>query len=337
MSKFQIRSPAAYKNAWEHRFGADDVDISPRLLATIYTPESPDLGKNYLYPKGFYYAWCFSHSNLALFLELNRLYGGADPTPVTVGMLEIAGFPGLEADFEGYLAVYTLPDSEKNCEALQVLVPTLPTWLRILDDIGIPVPLAAAIELTRRYSRLGADQDVVDVYSELSGLSRQILTNLGYAPVDPNADEAWKDYRITTERQQKYKEFIQSLGKSPYAGKSSEVDKVGAMTLAGLQLLPQILAPMDPKKDLDSIVMAVRAALAQAQDASALCTLAGVGYNTYPNPFVCKPRSKQTIAERYTGREFILLNRKLDECGEYVSIELKAENPKRPYLDNGWC
>jgi len=256
---------------------------------------------------------------------------------VTVGLAEIAGIPGLESYSGGHLAVYTLPDSAPHSEASQVLVPTLQTWLRILDDLGLPVPLPAAVELTRRYSRLGRDQDVVDVYSELSGLSRQILTEQGYAPVDPRGDEAWKDYHITTERQKKYKQIIQTLGKSPYAGKSSEVDKVGAMTLAGLRRLPEILKKMNPEKDLDSIVMAVRAALAQAQDASALCTLAGVGYNTYPNPFVCKPRSKQTIADRYTGREFILLNRKLEECGEYISIELKAENPKRPYLEDGWC
>jgi len=38
MSKFQIRSPAAFQSAWEHRLGSDDVDISPRLLATILTP-----------------------------------------------------------------------------------------------------------------------------------------------------------------------------------------------------------------------------------------------------------------------------------------------------------
>jgi hypothetical protein len=333
-NKIQINSPGDFQNAWDNQYGMNDVDISPRLLATIYTPGNSG-DPDYLYPRGFYYAWAFSSSNLALFLELNKRYGANDPTKVTVGIAEIAGFPRLDTYPGGNLAVYTLPDSDTGGQESQVLVPTVETWLRILDDLGSPVPLAVAKELTYLYSNLESNTDVVELYSELSGLSPKTLTSTNYAPVKPNRELAWEKYHITTGRQKKYKEVIQKLGNSPYAGDT--VEKVGAVTLACFGRLPGILAGMDPKFDLDWMVMAVRAALAQAQDASALCSLVGVGYNRYPNPFVPKPVSEQTIKERYTGREFILLNRKLEECQEYVSIELKAENKERPYLENGWC
>jgi hypothetical protein len=352
--KFQINTPEDFKNAWENHCGMDDVDFSPDLLATIYTPEKfevPGSGKNYLYPKGFYYAWAFSSTNLALFLELNKCYGATDPTKVTVGIAEIAGFPNLgcysvqkddkvsiECYPGGRLAVYTLPDSGQGGEESQVLVPTVQTWLRILDDLGCSVPLATSIELTRLYSNLGSQLDVVDLYSELSGLSREILTTQGYAPSDPYKDDAWESYNITTELQKNYKRVIEALGKSPY-DPGSDSAEVGAATRLCFKKLKYVLdgLKVEPKIDSHLMVMAVRAALAQAQDASALCTLAGVGYNTYPNPFVCKPISEQTIGKRYTGREFILLNRTLEECQEYVSIELKAKSKVRPYLENGWC
>lgn len=342
MSKFQIHSPTEFKHAWECRLGMDDVDISPRLLATIYTPD-PKLQKleeNYLYPKGFYYAWGFSNSNLALFLELNKLYGATDPTKVTIGMAAIAGFPNLKSKSftGGNLAIYALPTDDPKCERSQVLVPTSQTWCRVLDNLGFPAPLSVAIDLTRRYSRLGSRKDVVDLYSKLSGLPRKTLTSLGYAPAKPGVAKAWDAFNITSKRQEEYKKVIQALGNSPYAYNNDEVDEVGAISLASLARLPEVLADMDPRKDLDLMVMATRAALAQAQDASALCTLEGVGYNTYPNPFVCKPKSQQTIKERYTGREFILLNRRLQECQEHTSIKLEVnENKKREYLREGWC
>lgn len=342
MSKFQIHSPTEFKHAWESRLGMSDVNISPRLYATIYTPDPKlqTLKENYLYPKGFYYAWAFSHSNLALFLELNKLYGATDPTKVTIGMAAIAGFPNLKSKFftGGNLAIYTLPALGSKPELSQVLVPTSQTWLHILDDLGFSVPLPVAINLTRRYSRLGSRKDVIDVYSKLSGLPRKTLTSLGYAPGKPNTDNAWNAFNITGKRQKEYKKVIQALGNSPYAYNNDEVDKVGTISLAGLARLPEILADMDPKKDLNLMVMATRAALAQNQDASALCTLTGLGYNTYPNPFVCKPKSQQTIKQRYTGREFILLNRRLEQCQEHTSIKLEVnEKKKRKYLKKGWC
>lgn len=341
MSQYTISTPLDFQDAWDNRVSIDGADISPSLLATIYSPEDGlPIEQNYLYPKGFYYAWGFSNANLSLFLELNNLYGATDPTKVTVGLAEIAGFPGLETYSGGNLAVYTLPNSGVSFQESEVLVPTIQTWLRILDCLGYPVPLATSIDLTELYATLSSNQDVVDIYSQLSGLDRDILLNrnLGYAPTAPSDESAWEPFNISTQQQEAYKNVIQELGDSPYNfSTSGEVPEVGEVTLKLFANLPGILAGMDPSKDSDLMVMAVRAALAQGQDASALNTTVGVGYNTYPNPFVCKSLSEQSIQERYTGREFILLNRRLEDCQEYISLELEADNPDRPYLINGWC
>jgi hypothetical protein len=339
ISNDQINTPAQYQHAWDNYLAADVSDISSKLFATIHFPEDGlPIGQNYLYPKGFYYAWGFSNSNLALFLELNHRYGKSDPTKVSVGLAEFAGFTGVES-FEGAnLAVYSLRAIDE--EQSEVLVPTVQTWMRVLDSLGCSVPMTVITALTKEYANLGRDQDAVDIYNQLSGLERNVLLNpsLGYAPVDPSQEEAWQAFNISTSQQQAYKHVMQKLGRSAYSiPTSSAVNEVGAVTLELFSKLSRLLDTMDPETETWSMAMAVRAALAQGQDASALNTTEGVGYNTYPNPFVCKPRAAQTIQERYTGREFILLNRRLDDCYQYCSFELQADSTDRPYLINGWC
>ena len=337
MSSYKINTPIEYQTAWDSFLAIDAADISPKLLATIYFPQKhlPD-ELNYIYPKGFYYAWGFSSTNLSLFLQLNQRYGKTNPTKVSVGMAEIVGFTGLE-DFGGAsLAVYTLPENNVDPQQSEVLVPTIQTWLRILDDLGYPVPLDLAIALTQAYATLDNNQDVVDIYSKISGLDRDILTDAarGYAPTDPSNEAGWQPFNICTTHQQAYRDVMQQLGVSPYNPVKDSDLTVGETTLNLFANLPGVLASINQP---ELRVMAVRAALAQGQDASALNTTVGLGYNTYPNPFVCKPRAAQTIEERYTGREFILLNRQFKDCQEHISFALVTEDGPRPYLEKGWC
>lgn len=335
MKQYKINTPAEYEQAWQDYQRICAQDISPRLLGTVYTPED-SVDQSYLYPKGFYYAWGFSNTSLALLLELNYLYGQKDVTKVSVGLAEVVGFTGLESFGGGHLAVYTLPESQQ----IQVLVPTVQTWMRILDDLGFGVPLDVSIAITQSYASLGCSQDVVDIYNTLSGLDRTILLDpeRGYAPTDPAVQSAWLPFNIHTPQQQMYQEIMVILGRSPYNFNSSEdVSEVGEVTLKLFDNLSKILAAANTNGEILPKVMAVRAALAQGQDASALNTLVGLGYNTYPNPFVCKPLVVQTIQQRYTSREFILLNRQLADCQAFVSLPLPADNKNRPYLVDGWC
>jgi hypothetical protein len=63
----------------------------------------------------------------------------------------------------------------------------------------------------------------------------------------------------------------------------------------------------------------MRGVLYQCQDVGFLNTGAGLGYNTYANPFVCKPAARQTVPQRYTGREFILPNMTFTDLPSYVN------------------
>ena len=64
----------------------------------------------------------------------------------------------------------------------------------------------------------------------------------------------------------------------------------------------------------------MRGVLYQCQDVGFLNTGVGLGYNTYANPFVCKAAAKQTVLQKYTGREFILPNMTFNDLPSYVNI-----------------
>ncbi|MFF4385338.1 hypothetical protein ACFY0G_00880 [Streptomyces sp. NPDC001552] len=79
-------------------------------------------------------------------------------------------------------------------------------------------------------------------------------------------------------------------------------------------------------------------ALFQCQDAGFLNTGVGLGYNTYANPFVCRPADRQSVRERYTGREFILPNALFTALPSRVDIPLDLGAPgQRDFLHTGYC
>jgi hypothetical protein len=83
---------------------------------------------------------------------------------------------------------------------------------------------------------------------------------------------------------------------------------------------------------------AMRGVLYQCQDVGFLNTGVGLGYNTYANPFVCKAAAKQTVLQKYTGREFILPNMTFNDLPSYVNIGLNLGKPsKRGFLYSGYC
>lgn len=83
---------------------------------------------------------------------------------------------------------------------------------------------------------------------------------------------------------------------------------------------------------------AMRGVLYQCQDVGFLNTGVGLGYNTYANPFVCEPAAKQTVRQRYTGREFIFPNMAFNDLPSHVNIELDLGEPfTRGFLYSGYC
>jgi hypothetical protein len=293
-----ISTPDEYMTAWNNR---EIRCVSPFLFGTTHTR-----GSTTLYPAGFWYAWGVSNTNLEHYLVLRRIYGG-NPPKVGIGMLSYAGFPGLESyNTPTELAVYTLP------RGTQVQVPSFETWFRLLDqefgDTGA-YPLAAQAALAVAYSRLRPREDVVGAFQTVTGCRRAALLR----GQDPSP-------KIGCNRA--FLGAIAAAGPSPYTtGKSKSCFQNFASRYRG------------PKN-----AAAMRGVLYQCQDVGFLNTGVGLGYNTYANPFVCKAAAKQTVLQKYTGREFILPNMTLNDLPSYVNIGLNLGKPsKRGFLYSGYC
>lgn len=293
-----IATPAAYRAAWDAR---QVRCVSPSLFGTTHAR-----GSDSPYPGGFWYAWAGSNTNLERYLKLRRDYGG-NPPKVGIGILSYVGYPGLDTwSTPTDLAVYTLP------RGVRAQVPAFETWFRLLDEefgnTGA-YPLAGQKQLAYAYSRLGRHEDVVNAFQKVTGCSRTALLK-GQdvsARIGCNAD---------------FLGALAAAGPSPYTmGESKSCFRKFAARYKG----PRNAA-------------ALRGALYQCQDAGFLNTGVGLGYNTYANPFVCKPAREQTVLQRYTGREFILPNTTFDRLPSHVDIPLKIGKPsQRDFLYRGYC
>jgi len=66
----------------------------------------------------------------------------------------------------------------------------------------------------------------------------------------------------------------------------------------------------------------------------------GLGYNVMPNPLSCKRWAKQTVAEKFTGPEFILPNGTLKPEARgrgWSVVTLEALDDARYDLRRGYC
>ncbi|WP_225808581.1 hypothetical protein [Streptomyces spinosus] len=293
-----IATPAEYRAAWNAR---QVRCVSPALFATTHTR-----GDTSLYPRGFWYAWAGSDTNLERYLELRKRYGGRPPK-VGIGVLSYVGYPGLDTwSVPTDLAVYTLPPG------VRALVPSFETWFRVLDErFGhtSAYPLAAQRDLVVAYSRLRGDKDVVGAFQQVTGCRRTELL----AGAAPSA-------AIGCNRS--FLGALAAAGPSPYEGGDSKA----------------CFANFQSRYRGSRDAAALRGALYQCQDAGFLNTGVGLGYNTYANPFVCEPAARQSVRERYTGREFILPNTRLSALPEHVDIPLDLGTPsRRGFLHAGYC
>ncbi|MCS0601455.1 hypothetical protein NX794_09470 [Streptomyces sp. LP11] len=293
-----IATPAAYRAAWNAR---EVRCVSPNLFGTTHTR-----GDTSVYPSGFWYAWAGSSTNLERYLELRHRYADR-PAKVGVGILSYVGYPGLDDwSTPTDLAVYTLP------RGVRAQVPAFETWFRLLDerfgDTGA-YPLGAQRDLVYAYSRLRQGEDVVGAFQRVTGCRRADLLQ-GAAP----------SAGIGCNRS--FLGALEAAGPSPYEGGDS------------LTCFADFQHRYTGRRD----AAALRGALYQCQDAGFLNTGVGLGYNTYANPFVCRPADRQSVRERYTGREFILPNATFASLPSHVDIPLNLGTPgRRDFLHDGYC
>lgn len=334
-----IETPAEYREFWDSRRVAC---VDPSLYVTVPwgydSPSGGTTGDTHLYPEEFSLAWANGSTNLEKYLELRCLYAD-EPMKVRVGIESYVGFPVPisnknpdAADFPVSIFVYkkeaVQPDGTFFTEPReQVRVPSFETWAFLLErTFGLVFDLEVQKEVVLAYSALplkkratrARQPDVVSVFTDLTGCkrSRDWARNPGFPPTE--------DLRGCSPEYRKARTA---------AGGEKVVGFGGPTTVECIQ---NFMAHYEGTPD----AAAFRGLLELCQDANALNTGVGLGYNPMPNPFVCKPWKRQSMVERYTGREFIVPNGALipEQKGtEWEVVTLEPVSDARYDLRSGYC
>lgn len=333
-----IATPGEYKEAWE----AYEVRcVDPTLYVTV--PWGYDDGSGgttedtHLYPEEFAMAWANSSRNLEKYLELRCRYRD-DPIKARVGIGSYIGFPVpiVNRNPEAAAApisvfVYTLealqPDEQSIARWLpRERVPSFATWFKLLEDaLDLRFDFEAEKEIILRYSDIPVFQsvplrrqrDAVSAFTEITGCrkSRGWRRKPGFPPT----------------------EDLRGCGKTYLDARAAAGGvKVGPGGPTTRECFENFKNNYEGPRD----AAALRGLLELCQDANALNTGVGLGYNPMPNPFVCKPWRQQRVAEKYTGREYIVPNGALrpeeqGETWEVVTLEPVAD--ARYNLRRGYC
>ena len=330
-----LLTPAAYQDAWRQHTVAC---VDPSLYTTIPWDYQPDvgsgIGETHLYPEEFAYAWAGGHRNLETFLEIRCRYQ-ENPAKVRVGIESYVGFPVPVRNRDSRAAAQPLPMFIYTLDAVvpdepsqiaRVTVPSFSAWVHILDqDFGLKFELEAQQEVVMRYASLSAfvrkrsrkQLDPVRAFTQLTGCKRSRDWQMvpGFPPTESQRGCS-SSYRLA-------RAAAGGLKVGPGGPRTRECfEKFAA----------------DPTAPRDGT--ALRAVLELCQDASALNTGVGLGYNAMPHPLVCKRWARQTVAEKITGPEFILPNGtlKTGELGRgWVVVNLEALEDARYDLRQGYC
>ena len=234
------------------------------------------------------------------------------------------GFPIPIASDSGTLPLMSLfvyeldaldPEDPAISEVTDVRVPSFETWFKILEDeFDINFGLEAQKEVVLNYSKLRVEKkrnDVISVFTKLTGCkrSKHWKTDADFPPTDDLA--GCNDSYLR-------------------ARAAAGGIKVGKPTAA-------VPNPPTTEECFDEFrtnyvgkyplnASAFRAITELCQGVNSFNTGVGLGYNPMPNPFICKRWHKQSVAERYTGREYIVPNSQLKPADQGVAWEAVALN-----------
>ena len=311
------------------------ADYAAAVASFQTTPEhcvSPDLyvtslqGGERLYPEQYQYAWANGSTNAHRYLELNRRWGQSNNPSILIKMLTaidtFIGFPVYVRPYVAanpvsslILAAYTLP------EGAEVQVPSFEAWFKILEqEFEVFVPLELGRLMVDPYTKMSAQEDVVDVFTKLTGCAG--------SGTYPN-----RDWPSTENPGSCSPEVQMALGFTVQLNTGERVPacKVGSQdcAISSKQCFDgfnnSYLAPnLANNMEYSVLVGPLRAALAFCQDANPFNTGVGLGFNTSANPFACTPWSQQSVGDRYTGREFILKNMKLIDLPQLEILAFPA-------------
>ena len=331
-----IQTPSEYRAFWEsHRVACVDPSLYVTVPWGYDSASGGTTGDTHLYPEEFSLAWANGSTNLEKYLSLRCLYAD-DPIKARVGIGSYIGFPvpisnsnSNAADQPISIFVYQKeaiqPDgSFFTDERNQIRVPSFETWAFLLERaFGLVFDLEAHKEIVLAYSARPLEQrsrrhsDVVSVFTDVTGCkrSRHWAKHPGFPPTE--------DLRGCSSEYRK-------------ARAAAGGEKVGPGGPSTVECIENFMMNYEGTPD----AAAFRGLLELCQDANALNTGVGLGYNPMPNPFVCKQWKHQSVAERYTGREFIVPNGPLDpeQKGDSWDVVTLEPVPDARYnLRAGYC
>ena len=320
-----INTPNQYACAVESFQVYPENCISPDLYVTAFADPKANL-----YAPEFSYAWANSSTNAARYLQMNQKWGQVDGSDLSVakmvmGIQSYIGFPitvapALPKTNYPYkipssplaVAVYLLPDGAK------AQVPSFETWFKILEtDFDVFVPLELQQRMIEPYTRMSKNQDVVYVFTDLTGCEavptpgqspNAVYPEKNWPSTGPDETKGAPNKTCNTEVETALNATGSpacKVGYNNFEDPPCELTTQECFTNFNNNYFAPALAN---NTDYGQLVGPLRAALAFCQDANPFNTGLGLGYNTAANPFSSKPWDKQTVSDRYTGREFIVKN-----------------------------
>jgi len=333
-----IETPGEYKEYWDnYQVGCVDPSLYVTVPWGYDSPSGGTTGDTHLYPSEFALAWANGSTNLEKYLELRCLYED-DPMKARVGIGSYIGFPvpiknsnpdAASAPISVF--VYQLEALQPDAQALaaappHLRVPSFETWFHLLEEaLDLRFDLETQKEVVLRYSnipsfkRVGIRRqvDAVRVFTKLTGCkrSRDWRKHPGFPPTS--------DLRGCNDSYLRAREAAGNV-------------KVGPGGPTTQECFENFKASFEGSRD----AAAFRGVLELCQDANALNTGVGLGYNPMPNPFVCKRWKKQTVADKYTGREYIVPNGALrpeDQGSSWEVVTLEPVADARYNLHAGYC
>jgi len=330
-----IDSPEKYKKQWE-AYSKEGKKrelppcVSHKLFASSYYDGSEAVK---LYPVTAQLAWIVSKFDLEQWMYMQYQYGVTHPQWVTASVGVIVGFgpPALNGALDDVkLGVFQLPESPCDAanEGIIPYVPSFAWWFSFLASQNIEeFDLPVQKEIIQAYSQMGhgGKTNVLDVFQQLTGCSAKLAEEGTLEDNITNDDDTGCDSGPA----QVFKALSGKRQSGTMLISGADEDKGGCV---------QAFLKGQGKKtwSVDN-AGAVRMMLYMCFDVNPFNTGVGLGWNSYPNPLLCGVH--QTNDERYTGKEYVILNGPLSNLKNLTNITLvpASAESNQGVRDNGFC
>lgn len=272
-----ITTPTDYINAFE---ACQPVScVSPDLYAVIASQPKGTPMPTSIYPSDYQWAWVAGHENLELYASWQN--NQCNHQSVTKNILSYVGFGPkyITPDNDYYLSVMNLSQDKS------LFVPAFESWFLVLENqYHVSIPLTVQKAITLPHSAAGLNNPPEN-FSRLTGCDISAALKCSDSNTSPG-----EGCSIA------YKNTAQILkGVSPPLGTGT--------TEACINRFSEHISPQPPQ------AAEVRALLTYCMDANPCNTGVGIGYNP---TYISDPHPDPGLAH-YTGREFVLDNKRLEQ------------------------